>query len=344
MKLLVIQIKQLGDVLTSTVIFEALKQKFPSCEIHYLITPKSIAIVENNPFIDKLLFYDDQKTVASFFNSFSSICKEKYDVIIDAYCKTNTSLLCWLSGAKKTISFDKTVSRLLCSNVIQRNKESFSKATKAIEHRILLLEPLGIPFEERKPKLYVSDAEKEKALATLNSIGLQKKDKIIMISALGSGLSKTYPLEYMAKVLDTICEHTNATLLFNYIPNQKEDVVKLYNLCEPKTKSQIKIDFYAKNLRDFFALVTYCEAVIGNEGGAINMAKSLDIPTFAIFSPEILKNDWNIFENETTSISVHVDDYDVAQTNKEATVYEKYATFKPSLFQDKLVHFINSNL
>ncbi|NJM80525.1 MAG: glycosyltransferase family 9 protein [Flavobacterium sp.] len=131
MKILVIQIKQLGDVLTSTVIFEALKQKFPSCEIHYLITPKSIAIVENNPFIDKLLFYDDQKNVASFFNSVSSIRKEKYDVIIDAYCKTNASLLCWLSSVKKTISFDKTVSRLLCSHVIERNKESFSKSYKS---------------------------------------------------------------------------------------------------------------------------------------------------------------------------------------------------------------------
>lgn len=344
MKILVIQIKQLGDVLTSTVIFEALKNKFPSCEIHYLIAPKSIAIVENNPLIDKLLLYDDQKTVASFFESVSSIRKEKYDVIIDAYCKTNTSLLCWLSRAKKTITFDKTLSRLLCSNVIQRNKESFSKATKAIEHRLLLLEPLGIPFEERKPKLYVSEAEKQQALATLNSIGIQKEDQIIMISALGSGNSKTYPLAFMATVLDTICKNTEATLLFNYIPNQKEDVQKLYNLCEPKTKAQIKIDFYAKNLRDFFGIVTYCKAVIGNEGGAINMAKALDVPTFAIFSPEILKNDWNIFENEDSSISVHVDDYNRASIHKEATVYEKYATFNPNLFQDKLVHFINCNL
>ncbi|NJM80524.1 MAG: hypothetical protein HC854_14570 [Flavobacterium sp.] len=105
----------------------------------------------------------------------------------------------------------------------------------------MLLEPLGIPFEERKPKLYVSEVEKQQALNTLNNIGLQKEDKIVMISALGSGLSKTYPLEFMAKVLDTICKNTNASLLFNYIPNQKEDVLKLYNLCKPETKTKLKL-------------------------------------------------------------------------------------------------------
>lgn len=344
MKLLVIQIKQLGDVLTSTVIFEALKEKYPSCEIHYLISPKSTSIVENNPFIDKVFFYDEKKPIVSFFKSILNIRKEKYSTVIDSYCKTNTSLLCWFSGAKKTISFEKNVSRLLCTHVIKRNKISFSKATKAIEHRLLLLEPLDVPFKEIKPKLYITQSEKETALQKLKDIGVQKDDKIIMISALGSGTSKTYPLKYMATILDFICETVDATLLFNYIPNQKEDVLKLYNLCNDKTKAHIKIDFYTKNLRDFFAVVTHCNAVIGNEGGAINMAKALNIPTFAIFSPQIVKNDWNIFENENTSVSVHVDDYKGSSETVETTVHQKYTTFEPHLFLDKLGHFINYNM
>lgn len=344
MKILVIQIKQLGDILTSSVIFEALKNKYPSSEIHYLIASKGIAMVENNPFVDKILFYDDQKKATSFFKNIFKIREQKYDIIIDAYCKTTTSLLCGLSGAKKTISFDKKISRLLCTDVIKRNTISFSVATKAIEHRLLLLEPIDIPFEVIKPKLYVTDEEKQQALSKLNAFDLQKKSKIIMISALGSGNSKTYPLQYMAKVLDSICQNTDATLLFNYIPNQKEDVLQLYKFCQPETQKQIKIDFYTKDLRDFFATVTYCKAVIGNEGGAINMAKALNVPTFAIFSPEILKNDWNLFENENSSISVHVDDYIPAFSSEQTSVHEKYDSFKPQFFNDKLVHFINYNL
>jgi heptosyltransferase-2 len=37
MKVLVIQKKRIGDVLTSTIIFEALKEKFPNSELHYLV-------------------------------------------------------------------------------------------------------------------------------------------------------------------------------------------------------------------------------------------------------------------------------------------------------------------
>ena len=48
MKVLVIQKKRIGDVLTSTIIFEALKEKFPNSELHYLIYANAIDVVKNN--------------------------------------------------------------------------------------------------------------------------------------------------------------------------------------------------------------------------------------------------------------------------------------------------------
>jgi heptosyltransferase-2 len=84
--------------------------------------------------------------------------------------------------------------------------------------------------------------------------------------------------------------------------------------------------------------------LIGNEGGAINMAKALDIPTFTIFSPFILKNDWNMFENETTNISVHVSDYyPNLSLHKSKNDSEIYELLKPKLFNNLLHLFLNKN-
>ena len=56
MKILVIQQKMIGDVLTSSILFEAIKLKHPEAETHYIINSHTYAVVKNNPYIDKFQF------------------------------------------------------------------------------------------------------------------------------------------------------------------------------------------------------------------------------------------------------------------------------------------------
>ena len=346
MKIAVIQPKMIGDVLITSVIFEELKQKFPSAELHFIVNKNTIPVLENNPFIDKIIILDPstEKGLSGFIKQMCRIRSEKYNIIIDSYSKLKPALFCKFSGAKKTISFNKSYSRFFYSDTIVRTKNSISTATKAVEHRLQLLKPLGIDFQVIKPKLYLKNSEIEDAIYILTLNNVDFKKPIIMISAIGSSEAKTYPLQYMAQVIDEIADNKSVQLLFNYIPNQKKIALELYNLCKQETQEKIFFDVYAKSLREFMGLTSQCVALIGNEGGAINMAKALNIPTFTIFSPFILKNDWNMFENETTNISVHISDYYpnlLLKNSKNDT--EIYKLLKPKLFDNLLLLFLDKN-
>ena len=346
MKIAVIQPKMIGDVLITSVIFEELKQKFPAAELHFIVNKNTIPVLENNPFIDKVIILDPniEKRIFGFVKQMNRIRNEKYDIVIDSYSKLKTALFCKFSGAKKTISFHKWYSRFFYTDTIIRTKHSISTATKAVEHRLQLLKPLGIDFQVIKPKLYLQNSEIENAIELLNRNNIDLNRPIIMISAIGSSEAKTYPLEYMAQVIDEIAENKKVQILFNYIPNQKGIALELYNLCKLETQEKIFFDVYAKSLREFMGLTSQCAALIGNEGGAINMAKALDIPTFTIFSPFILKNDWNMFENETTNISVHLSDYypnlELKNSKNDTGIYK---LLKPELFNKLLLLFLNNN-
>lgn len=348
MKVLVIQKKRIGDVLTSTIIFEALKEKFPNSELHYLIYANAIDVVKNNPFIDKLIILDDKarKSKLEFIKFLFSIRKEKYDVVIDAYGKPNSVLIGWFSGAKKTITFYKNYAKLLYSDTIYRTEKSFSSATRAIEHRMQLLEPLEIRFKEIAPKIVITENEIEAAKADLVNSKIDISKPIIMISAVGSNDLKTYRLDYLAELLNEICSQKEVQLLFNYLPYQKEIALEIYNHCNENTKKKIFIDYYKENLREFLAVTKLCQALIGNEGGATNMAKALSVPTFTLFSPTVPKEDWNMFENGTTNVSVHINDYEIIKkiTFEEEETKLSYSKFKPHLFKDKLINFINYNI
>jgi heptosyltransferase-2 len=76
------------------------------------------------------------------------------------------------------------------------------------------------------------------------------------------------------------------------------------------------------------------------------MAKALDIATFTVFSPWIKKEAWTVFDNDTTSIAVHLKDYypeiytsinHPKKLKKEAL--KLYQKFSFDLFKDKLVGF-----
>jgi heptosyltransferase-2 len=342
MKALVIQKKKIGDVLTSTVIFEALKEKFPTIELDYLIYPNCEPVVRNNPFINNVILLDEKtkKSFIKYINFLISIKKKKYDFVIDVYGKPNSLPIGIFSGAKTKISFEKTYTKFFYTDTISRKINLNTNATTAIEHRMLLLEPLGIKFKVIKPKIFLTNEEKENAKNKLISSGISISKPIIMISAIGSDESKTYNLPYMCKVIEQIAKNKDVQLLFNYMPFQKDLAYTLLKLCNQETQKKIFFNVYESNLRNFLAITSHCKALIGNEGGATNMAKALNIPTFTIFAPFVKKIGWNMFENNTTNISVHVDDYvEIASENNT----EMYNQFKPEFFENKLKNFIDLN-
>ncbi len=348
MKILIIQQKMIGDVLTSSVLFKALREHYPNAQLDYLINSHTFPVVENNPFIDNFIFFtpDAEKSKSALWALAKSIKKEKYDVVIDVYSKLSSNLISVLSEAKTKISYYKYYTTFIYTHNVKRVNQTHEVCGLALVNRLQLLEPLNIVIKSAKPKIYLTTEELETSKKFLISNGINLQKPLIMISVLGSGLNKTYPFNYMAQVIDQIVATTNGQILFNYIPKQEADAQAVFELCQPETQTHIYLNLFGKSLRDFLALTAHCHALIGNEGGAVNMAKALNIKTFTIFSTWIDKDTWNIFEEKDVNESVHLKDYkpEVCQgkTEKEmkSQSMELYQEFTPDLFHSKLDRFL----
>ena len=344
MKILIIQQKMIGDVLTSSILFEALRAKYPTAQLHYVINTSTYPVVENHPFIDRFLMIspDIENSKRHFFKFLKSIRNENYDVVIDVYGKLGSSIMSLFSGAKIKIAYHKSYTSFIFNQSISRLHTPKHKASLAIENRMRLLEPLDIDFIPYQPKIYLSDLEINKAKTLLETSKVNLQHPLFMISVLGSSAIKTYPAIYMASLLDAVVEtNPNAQILFNYIPKQKEKAQEIYDGCAPLTQKQIYFDIFGKSLRDFLALNACCDATIGNEGGANNMAKALNIPTFTIFSPYLNKKNWFGELEEDKHTAVHLSDYmDYALADAKQNPADFYRRLKPELIIPKLKSFI----
>ena len=353
MKILVIQQKMIGDVLVSSIICNNLRTAYPNAQIDYLVYASTTAVLEGNPNIDNIILFEEKhrQSKKEILNLGLQIRKEKYDLIIDAYSKLESWILVFLSNAKRRISYKKPGRSFLYTDNVPFEPFPKTNLGLAIERRLSLLEPLNLKTEiDPVPKLFVSEKENQEAIATFEKHRVSKNRKTVMISLLGSGRLKTYPLEFMSKVVDYIADYADVNILFNYFPKQLEEAKTIFNICKPSTQQKIYFDLLGGDLRSFIGLVNQCDLIIGNDGGAINMAKALEKPSFIIFSPWIEKKIWATFEDGNRHLSVHLKDYDqdLFEGKSEKTLKKEalslYQEFKPEYFKDKIESFLEKNI
>jgi ADP-heptose:LPS heptosyltransferase len=353
MKILVIQQKMIGDVLVSSIICNNLRLAYPDAQIDYLVYESTVPVLEGNPNIDNVLLFQEKhrKSKRELLNLAHEIRGMKYDLLIDAYSKLESWLIVLLSGAKRKISYKKFGRTFLYTDNVPFAEFPKTNLGLAIERRLSLLEPLDLNIEiDPFPKLYVTNKENQDAIALFEYHKVRKDRKTMMISLLGSEKLKTYPLEYMAKVVDFIADCKDLNILFNYFPKQIKDAKIVFDACKPSTQEKIYFDLLGNDLRSFIAIMNNCDLIIGNDGGAINIAKALGKPSFIIFSPWIEKKIWATLEDGVHHISVHLNDFKpellASKTEKELkkntpTLYQE---LEPELFKDKIELFLKQNL
>lgn len=343
----------IGDVLTSTIIAEQFKISYPQGQVDYLIASSAAAVVEGNPFIDHIITVDDDEMkgargINQLGKKIHQLNPMGYDYLIDVYGKLNSGLLSFKLKAEHKIGYKKWFSSIGYHQSFKNTPDpQLFKKGLSLGSRLLLTKGFTDRTDwELTPQIFLSHKEKAEARQWLKNEGIQMNKPLFMISVLGSGQEKSLPIPNMAATIDYIASNIDAQMIFNYSPHQKNTAKEIFDTCTIATQQKISWNSFPDSLRHMLSVLSHCDAIIGNEGGSINMAKALGVPSFAIFSPWINKQSWNIKEGGNQHISVHLKDYkpDLYQgvTSKEVKnkYSEFYKEFKYELYKDKLGTFV----
>jgi ADP-heptose:LPS heptosyltransferase len=347
-RILVIQQKMIGDVLLSSILCNNLRKAYPDAEIDYLVHEHTIPVLAGNPNISRIIPFPRPAQESAFrLLAFAfGIRAQRYDLLIDAYSKLESWIITALSGAGRKISYKKKGREFLYTDCVPVLETAASNLGLAIERRLSLLSPLNLRIAvDPIPRLFVSSDEKLHAASLFETHGLNNGKKNLMVSVAGSEPAKTYPADYMAALLDIISDTGRFNMLFNYLPSQEAFAHEVFKRCRKTTQQQIYFGLHAASLREFIAIMSCCDGIFGNDGGAINMAKALDKPAFTIYSPWIEKEVWATLEDGKRFVSVHLKDYCFApyrnakppDLKKQAALY--YRKFYPQLFMDSVSRF-----
>jgi ADP-heptose:LPS heptosyltransferase len=274
MKILIIQIRQLGDVLLSTPLAECIKKNIDNSEVHFLTSSNSYDILEGNPFIDKIILLDN-----GIFNEISilkNIRINKYDAIIDVQRTGRSKRLTGFSNAKLKIGFEKSSGNGFYNYLVKPEDTGY-----VVTDRFELLKPLGIRgCREIYPYLHIDKQSMDESELLLNE---NKINRFILFAPTARRIRKMLPPEKFKKLVYNLCYHFNTKAIITYGKGEEkivDDFVRGLNVDYFLPENPLKIKVLA-------ALISKSFLFVGNNSFSGHVALTQNINSVIFSGPEV---------------------------------------------------------
>jgi len=280
-KILVIKLDAMGDVLRTTSLLPALKEKYPESNITWLTKANSIDLFKHNPLVDRVLEYEDTKIIPL-------LKVEKFDLIIHPDASPQSAALASYSNSdiKKGFILNDV------GKVVSANDEAvewfemgafdqFKKVNKK-SYQQILFEISDMEFKGEEIQLYLSKEELKLKDSIARKMSLLDSDLVI---GLNTGASnrwqfKQWRLEGYIDLVREIRKNFKVEILLFGGPEEVErNEILLQHFPD-------LIDTGTNNgLREFFTKLDIADILVTGDTMALHAAAALKKEVVCLFGP-----------------------------------------------------------
>ncbi len=269
MKFLIIQTAFIGDVVLATPMAEALAQ-LDNAEVHFLVRKGNESLLENNPFIDRILIWNKhQNKLRNLFQLGNEIRKEKFDCVINLQRFASTGFLTWRSGALKKIGFQENPFSFCFSS---KFKHEVNNGLHEVNRNLELLREF-VPGDF-PPRLFPS-------VQNFEAVTEFKSKPYVCVAPSSVWFTKQWPKENFIQLVSELAKKHHVFLL-----GAKGD----FDLCEEVRGVE---NFNATNLcgklnfLESAALMRDAAMNFVNDSAPMHFASAMNAPTTAFFCSTI---------------------------------------------------------
>jgi ADP-heptose:LPS heptosyltransferase len=276
-KILIIQLRRVGDVVFTLPVAGVLRKNFPEARIDFLVEPPSDQLVRLNPRISRTLVYEKGRPAWWLKN----IREQRYDWVLDFHSNGRTLLLTFFSGAPVRAGFKGPLSR----RIAYTHSVPTGERKYIVEQKLEILKALGLDIGKWSWELEIPRKEMDWAENFLKSSGLGgAPGNLVGIAPATRRATRAWVPERFGEAARSLSRSSNP-VVFLWGPGEKDlidAIVKrassdgnLKNLVVPPETSLLQLS----------ALVRKCSLVLAVDNGPKNIAVALKVPTLTISGP-----------------------------------------------------------
>lgn len=268
-KILVIQLRRVGDLLMLTPALEALRLRFPRAEIHVLAERPGSEVLEGNPHLDRLLVYEPQRPLAWI----AQVRSESYDWVIDFLGNPRSALLSLLSGARLRAGPGQVFHRWGYNHRFSQSPAPLYAA----EEKLFKLQSLDVKRPQSVlPRVWLEPQRRAWARLELQRLGLDSRRRLGLCPA-SRRLTRQWPAERFAALARLAHERLGLRPVVFWGPGERSLAESILSqapeaVLAPETR----------HLKDLAALLEGMDAVVTNCNGPKHLSVAVGRPTLTL--------------------------------------------------------------
>ncbi len=295
-RVLIIRLSAIGDVVRTLPAVNALRSRFPTAHIAWVVEEKAQDVLAHQPEIDEtIVFQRDRwkrsilnpltflRTIREVYRSVHELRGKHYDIVFDFHGILKSGLISYLSGAKERVGFSRGYCKEWNHLFNNRKVRPRSNRISRFERNFALLSSLGLDGGGRDVNLHVSQEDVDYVDQFFRSRCAVVSGPLVAIHP-GTSPKTSYKRWASTKygeLADRLMEELKASVLFTWGPGEKAMVdevrarMRRDSMVAPETRS-------LKQLAEIFRR---CSLYIGSDTGPMHIASLVKTPVVGIYGP-----------------------------------------------------------
>ncbi len=297
MQILLIRLRQVGDVVFTTPAIRALRRAFPSARLAYLVEEEAAPVVERNPHLDSVLVVPRTRGWRRLLDDgrlARAVRAARYDLVIDFHGGPRSAWLTWASGAKIRIGYQVPGRSWLYTHRVDRPREL--RPRHSVLNQWDLLAMLGPAFK-RPPtprtdpvEMPVDPGAAAAVDRRLRAAGVQPRDPLIVVHVSAGNRFRRWPAAHFVELGAKLVEaDRRRRLLLTSGPSDRAASTAVRHALTARLGPRAGAivadeDFTLAELR---ALVERAALFIGGDSGPLHVAATSRVPIVGIYGPTL---------------------------------------------------------
>lgn len=308
-KILLIRNDNIGDLVCSTPVLEAIKTDLPHVYLAVLLQEKTKGVIEYNPFVDRIYSYIKpkeakgvwQKCVFYFkkLKMLLEIRKEKFDVslVVKSDFSFSQGLFSFMSGARFRVGHyphkRRNLKYAFLHNIYVKDSRTI---LHEVERSLNIIRTLGINVEKKKLLVNIPPGLLEEIKKFIRD---NQVNKFVVLHVSAKRDRGLWNEKLISALIRGIKKEFKVNLFLTYLPTDEERVKKIKNMSQDKLFS-----IFTPGILHLGAILKAASFFISPEGGQVHLSSALDVPAIAVFFREDSLLGWEPWGNNTDVVMV----------------------------------------
>ena len=289
------RLRQIGDVVFTTPVFAALRDRFPDVHLAYLVEPAAAAVVSGNPDLSEVIVAPRASGARGFMADLAlgrRLARERFDIALDFHGGPRASLLTWLSRAPRRVGYAIPGRAWMYTEQVARAREL--RARHSVENQWDLLTAIGVPAPDRARypvTMPLHPYAVSQVRARLAVHGVTPDARMVVMHVSAGNPFRRWPLDAFATVAATLsATDPRVRVIVTSGPSEADAAAQVIQAARerlsPAERERVLAcgDFSLAELR---ALVEIASLYIGGDSGPMHVAATSRVPMVSLYGPTL---------------------------------------------------------